>query len=124
MRHDFCVWPEVPRGNPQHLLRAPCCRISFLQGKCKMNILDTAKTMLRKLFLQSAHPDGMAFPQNADSVGQPEQEGVSAKRTPLLQDYIFDFKELRNSNYIYVDKTQYIVKLFNCSRRVFISRPR
>src|SRR5579871_5022238 len=34
------------------------------------------------------------------------------------------FRELRNSNYLYVDKTQYIYDLITGGRRFFLSRPR
>ncbi|MDR1855906.1 MAG: AAA family ATPase [Desulfovibrio sp.] len=36
----------------------------------------------------------------------------------------YDFKVIRETNSIYVDKTQYLVKLFGKSTRVFFSRPR
>ena len=37
---------------------------------------------------------------------------------------ISDFKELIESNYIYVDKTEYIYKLINSGKYYFLSRPR
>jgi hypothetical protein len=37
---------------------------------------------------------------------------------------ISDFKELREGNYIYVDKTEYIYKLINQGKYYFLSRPR
>jgi hypothetical protein len=35
-----------------------------------------------------------------------------------------DFKELRSSKYIYVDKTKYIVNMLNTDNKCFIARPR
>ena len=37
---------------------------------------------------------------------------------------ISTFSELRTSNYLYVDKTEYIYKMITGGRRFFLSRPR
>ena len=37
---------------------------------------------------------------------------------------IQDFEKLRNDNYVYVDKTQFVYKLTRTSRPYFLGRPR
>lgn len=37
---------------------------------------------------------------------------------------IQDFESLRNDNYVYVDKTEYIYRLVSSGKSYFLSRPR
>ena len=48
-------------------------------------------------------------------------EGMKLKRLPVgIQTY----SEIVNLNCVYVDKTEYIYKMINLSKYIFLSRPR
>ncbi|MDR1857596.1 MAG: AAA family ATPase [Desulfovibrio sp.] len=90
-----------------------------------MNILQNIRIKLGKPFkFIGKSPEVAATESSLPPLRNDRTADASIAATPLLQNKMADFKSIREENYIYVDKTQYLVKLLTKDKRVFIARPR